>query len=847
MKPTHTRIQGIGPHADTTIEWSKLASPIAITASRGSGKTWAIEAIPLALFGEGGYYCGSIYDALTQGGTGKGKIELEFEHGGECYRVERTIRDTGNGRTQKASLYQWAGETRKMLAGPKVSDFDRAIQALLGVDAATFYATTFLSQARTDDLCGLPGDKDLLSRRRDVLNSLLGGEHLDALADRFATRHRAHVGVVEELEAQLAGEDDVAGDSAGAAAALKKADEDLTIARANVSLRELALEAARGHLRDTEGRGETLLAQVQRHEQAVAARCRAEKELEDLVNEIKDLRKRAAGLQQAEADVDALAAARERKVGLEAARQKFEAWERWDRERERLAGVLETASATVAALRKVPGADDETKALAEQLVALREEYREAEIENTHRGATIMDFARTRAGIELQIAGYNCVLDDFRQRLAQKPGTLFGDKCAPCPLLAEYAGLAEKIAKGEQQLRDATVDLANVPDSPVLIDLAGLIERGAQARAAADAVEKAELTTKDLEIALEKERAARRAIQEHVETKPPEVRDPAGALAEAHETVACLAGAPERVAACKQAAEDVEPKNYRARHLEEQIDTFHEEAATLKAPADLARKALDNRVAQRAELERDAGRLAAELAEAQGTVESFVAQIAGLEEREKELARRRAAHAAKRDRAAAIRDEIGGLADLRTCFGPRGVRQILIDDAAAAIEETADGLFESATGGRQRLRISTQRVLQDGSIAEDFGIMVKDQRGERDVLRFSGGEAQLIRILFRIAIAIWNGQIRGEHPDSLFLDEAFDQLGAEGAEELLAALEYLGDRFSLICVVTHDPLIAARLPSQVRMKNTLSGVGIEVSWELLRGENSAARDMTALSE
>jgi DNA repair exonuclease SbcCD ATPase subunit len=86
---------------------------------------------------------------------------------------------------------------------------------------------------------------------------------------------------------------------------------------------------------------------------------------------------------------------------------------------------------------------------------------------------------------------------------------------------------------------------------------------------------------------------------------------------------------------------------------------------------------------------------------------------------------------------------------------------------------------------------------------------------------------LIQILFRISVSLWVGKLRGHKPECLIMDETFDKLGAEGTEDLMRVLETLQGQVSQIIVVTHDPLIAERMASQVRLARSFSGVSVEM--------------------
>ncbi|HOG04563.1 MAG TPA: AAA family ATPase, partial [Accumulibacter sp.] len=92
MIPLSLLIQNIGPHGDTRVDFRDLPSPLAVVGEYGSGKTYLIEGIFAAIYGEFAFYPSSIYDALTLDAPEDGLIHLWFEHDGETFQAEQKIK-----------------------------------------------------------------------------------------------------------------------------------------------------------------------------------------------------------------------------------------------------------------------------------------------------------------------------------------------------------------------------------------------------------------------------------------------------------------------------------------------------------------------------------------------------------------------------------------------------------------------------------------------------------------------------------------------------------------------------------------------------------------------------------
>ena len=825
MIPLTTTIEGFGSHEKTTIDWSKLQSPIAIQATYGTGKTVLTDSIPAGLGFGFPWYSDNVYDVLTQGGTGVGRITQTFSHGGVRYMVDHHVKDTGKTKTHKAVLT--LADTGEMIAGPKVGDFCAKIQSMIG-DRDTYLATGYMSQSREGDLCGLKGQKGIAAYRRGIFCGLIGADTLDASEERIGGVMRKAVATVEELEAQLAGEPDFQEEIE---ASTRKMDSEILVLPEGKRLwaeAETKLEAARTRLRDAEGGDAELRAMVSEHERCRSAASQAADRVLVVESELKSRALVASGLEAAVGKRERLEMFQRLRETHQAEQVQFDEWQRWDWKRREIEKDIEAAQNSVTTLEGFPGVDEETKALAARLSELREQYQHAKTQNDQAEASNREVESKRRGLEQSLNAISLDLQRVRAEIGEKPETPFGEDCKPCPLMQKWADLPrQEDALAEKKGRIETA-LAIIPDPCPIPDLTGLIAEGEQAKGAAKSVKDAAETEEKLAENRADLSCHRATLQEHLFYKRETVADPRDAVKEAQREIDENAGAPERVKACEQAAIDAAQKKSELGKAETALAEARTAEEAARGPAESAKASLANREEQRAALRAEVETLDAKVKNLRAEVEELTRQIAKHEARIEELERRQAEQAEKRARVKKLRDDIAGYTDLRLCFGPKGVRQILIDDAAPALESIADTLYQLATGGKMRLRIATQKVLEDGSTAEDFEILVRDHGGERGVLQYSGGELHLNMILFRIAVAVWLGQIRGTKPDSLFLDEAFDRLGAEGTDDLMRVIEYLDDKIKFLVVVTHDPQIADRMRSQVRLSKTFGGVTVETT-------------------
>lgn len=267
MNPLRVSASNYGPYP--ALAWeipSGLSAIVGVNGvgdganSNGSGKTKLLELVPICLFGPAlpwGEY-------LTVGVTETLRVELEFEHGNDLYKVRRTYDPRGKGKTtldferegpgwhieddghgnpeQVQSPPEWEPLTRDSQI-----ETQKAINQTIGLSEATFAHSVFAGQGARHF-----ADPTLPPReRKAIMAEALGLEVWDKLLEVV----RADV---RDVEASLAGivatlgslEDDLAQrEDLEAAHAMKVTDSELNAAA--LTSAEAAFETAATAMRNS--------------------------------------------------------------------------------------------------------------------------------------------------------------------------------------------------------------------------------------------------------------------------------------------------------------------------------------------------------------------------------------------------------------------------------------------------------------------------------------------------------------------------------------------------------------------------------------------------------------------
>jgi DNA repair exonuclease SbcCD ATPase subunit len=212
---------------------------VAIVGPNGAGKSSILNAVDVCLFADRGELPG-----LLTVGEDELELQLEFEHGGELYRVRRQFSARGRGKTvldlelrqtMGALVGEWTPLTRETAVATQ-----ELISKTLGLSRTTFRASSFLRQGD-----GAAFTEAQPRDRKAILAEILGLDLWDRLLDRARADLRVEEDGLVKLAALIAGCDELVALKPLAVAALESAGKSLAENAAALTTAEGELEAAR--------------------------------------------------------------------------------------------------------------------------------------------------------------------------------------------------------------------------------------------------------------------------------------------------------------------------------------------------------------------------------------------------------------------------------------------------------------------------------------------------------------------------------------------------------------------------------------------------------------------------
>ena len=195
-------------------------------------------------------------------------------------------------------------------------------------------------------------------------------------------------------------------------------------------------------------------------------------------------------------------------------------------------------------------------------------------------------------------------------------------------------------------------------------------------------------------------------------------------------------------------------------------------------------------------------------------------LAALETLSRRSERLRAEHAT-------LAEQVALLTELRDAFGVNGIPAMIIEHTLPELESEANHLLQRLTNGRMHVRFDTQRETKSGTLRETLDIIISDEKGTRPYENFSGGEQFRVNFAIRVALSRLLAQRAGVRLRSLFVDEGFGALDADGRRRLVEAVKAVQSEFDLVLVITHINELREAFPTQIQVTKTEAGSMVEV--------------------
>ncbi len=165
MKPLRLELRGFTAFRRPSVVDFSGRTLFAITGPTGAGKSSLLDAMTWALYGQVPRVGRATHQLVTHGEKSM-SVRFDFSARGQAYRVTRTTAGAIGTRLEQA--VDGEGDRWRLVAD-RAGEVTKAIQALVGLDYATFTKTIVLPQGEFGSF--LRGDE---RERREILSTLLG-------------------------------------------------------------------------------------------------------------------------------------------------------------------------------------------------------------------------------------------------------------------------------------------------------------------------------------------------------------------------------------------------------------------------------------------------------------------------------------------------------------------------------------------------------------------------------------------------------------------------------------------------------------------------------------------------
>jgi len=752
------RLNHIGPHTDTHINFENNKY-VAISGHNGSGKTFIVDSIFAAFFGGFPSRKGSLFDHISQGYDGTSSIEVVFRSHGRRYVALRKI---NNKRRHEATLTDTT--TNKIIAGPKVSDFDREITTLVGTEDIVL-ASVFSAQKGVGDIV----DADP-STRKEILGQILNIGFLTAVSEN--ARQKA-----VELNARVdAGQRRVSEvDPKTIVSQIECTKTEISSLSSYLIKLDNESSSLTHKLKQITEEGQKLSASLSKTEEARKTVVALKQEIASMEKEMSSLQKQLSTTRDVVAPE---AIINERLKEINIAKSEYKSLLAKHEENLKATAKLATINGEIAVEKSK--IDQEKDRIENEAKSLDQEIKTVAAECGNLIESYLSIRKLHTDNQKNLRSAGC---------SKQP--------IPCPFINDAIASGKKAVEVQAQI-DQTKEAYQRKLNDLEQKIQGLSKILKQDNYAKDA--RIKLT----ELENEKKKVVLVAILE----------DRLCSLKSLVESEGTTLSELQRIKSGKEFLIDLEGR-YTATH-KKYLDKRSNEAEL--ACEINKNKDASARYSELKTLWADTSKLRDET---QKKFTDASTSKAILSERTKQYERDLSELAALNQSLATDYRNYKIYETIIRAFGKNGIPQLLIDSALPQIQDILNNLL-SQLDNKFTLRFSTQQETQDGKIREALDIIAGDALGERDVGNFSGGEQKLLKSIIRITIAVFQAQRTGSKYEILIIDEVFDALDHDNALKVLQILSSLQDQFNQIIVVSHTDDLLLEFPARVNLQKTHKG-------------------------